>query len=733
MAGIKGKPGTIRAGQAFVELYGDDSKLQRTLTNTKKRLESFGTAIAGIGAKMVGVSAMLATPFAFAIKMFADFDDAMRMVRAVSSATAEEFKVLTAEAERLGRETSFMAKDAAEGMISLARIGFKPMQINAAIGSVLNLARATGTDLGQAAEIAANNMRVFDLGVSRTTNVVDILTATANNSAQTLIDLAEGLRMAGPQAASAGDDIRNVAASLGVLANMGIKGSLAGTALRKAYSQFAKVDIQSKLKAIGNIDTIDKKSGNLRAMPDIMADIAEIMNKMPSAKRLAFAEEIFDLRGALAGLLLGGNIEQLRSFIATLKNVDGVAEKTAAEMEDGIGGAFRHLESAAEGVKISVGRIIGEAMIPYIDKISTMLISVAEWAAANKDVVISIAKGIGILGAAGAGLIALGVSAKIAAKAIGLLSISLKVASLSMSILATPMGATVATIGLFGIAAGKSLGAWQKFSSGMKGIWKDLSKGTDEAFGAIYKAFQAGDLAKAVSLSWETIKTIWTNGMTAIANKLDEMKVGTQNTLDALRTDFFNLGHEIGKFFDGVALAIAKTMYKAGNIAKAMTPLSGMNMHQAKLLNAKADGKFQRSEVFDRLIAENDEKLTGRIGERDRALRERQGKRLASAEAQREKLTLLTDEQVKELAQKIEDVIAWTDSRGGIGGKISQAGNVFASSALSTRELAGFGAGQRNHVEDIAKTVKRVLDNSERTSRNTADMKINLQQVLTAE
>lgn len=732
MAGIKGKPGKIRAGQAYVELYGEDSELQRTLANTKKRLKSFGTEIAGIGATMVGVATMLATPFAFATKKFADFDDAMRMVRAVSSATAEEFKVLTATAERLGRETSFMAKDAAEGMISLARIGFKPMQINATIGAVLNLARATGTDLGQAAEIAANNMRVFDIEVSRMTNVVDILTATANNSAQALTDLAEGLKMAGPQAAAAGDDIRNVAASLGVLANMGIKGSLAGTALRNAYSQFANVDIQGKLKAIGNIDTIDK-SGNLRAMPDIMADIAEVMNKMPSAGRLAFAEEIFNLRGALAGLQLGGNIEQLRSFVAMLKNVDGVAKKTAEEMEDGIGGAFRMLESAAEGVQISVGRIIGEALTPYIKKISTMLTSVAEWTAANKDVVISIAKGIGILGAASAGLVTLGVSAKIAAKAIGLLSVSLKVASLSMSVLATPMGATVATIGLFGIAAGKSLGAWQKFSSGMKGIWKDLSKGTDEAFGAIYKAFQAGDLAKSVSLSWETIKTIWTNGITAIANKLDEMKVGTQNTLDALRTDFFNLGHEIGKFFEGVALAIAKTMYKAGNIAKAMTPLSGMNMHQAKLLNAKADAKFQRSGAFDSLIAENDEELTGRIGERDRALRERQGKRLASADAQREKLALLTDEQAKELAQKIEDGIARADSRGGIGGKISQAGNVFASGALSTRQLAGFGAGQRNHVEDIAKTVKRVLDNSERTARNTADMKINLQQVLTAE
>ena len=93
-------------------------------------------------------------------------------------------------------------------------------------------------------------MRVFGIETSKMSNVADILTATANGSAQTLSDLAEGLKMAGPQAAAAKDNIVNVSGALGVLANMGIKGSLAGTALRKAYSQFAKTKVQDKLKAI---------------------------------------------------------------------------------------------------------------------------------------------------------------------------------------------------------------------------------------------------------------------------------------------------------------------------------------------------------------------------------------------------------------------------------------------------------------------------------------------------
>ncbi len=92
--------------------------------------------------------------------------------------------------------------------------------------------------------------------------VSDILTATANGSAQTLTDLFEGLKMAGPQAAAAGESLDELCAALGVMANMGVKGSLAGTALRKAYVQFADVKVQKTLREVG-VEATDS-SGNLR-------------------------------------------------------------------------------------------------------------------------------------------------------------------------------------------------------------------------------------------------------------------------------------------------------------------------------------------------------------------------------------------------------------------------------------------------------------------------------------
>ena len=231
-------------------------------------------------------------------------------------------------------------------MVALGRMGFSPKEVEDAIAPTLDLARATGTDLGEAADIAANSMRIFGIEAERMSDVADVLTATANGSAQTLTDLFEALKMAGPQAKAAGENITDTSAAIGILANVGIKGSLAGTALRKSYSQFAKTKVQDKLKAIG-ITTVDT-NGNLRKMADIMADIGMAMSSMPSAEKISFAEEIFDIRGSLAGLSLGDNVKGLQAFIEKLQDIRGTARNTAKEMDDGLGGSFRMLLSAVE-------------------------------------------------------------------------------------------------------------------------------------------------------------------------------------------------------------------------------------------------------------------------------------------------------------------------------------------------------------------------------------------------
>ena len=416
--------GTIRAGAAYVEVTAQTSKLQRGLATAQAQLQNFGRSCTAIGKDMLMLSGAFAVPMAMAVKGFADFDDQMRLVRAVTKSTKAEFESLTQVAAKLGRETSFTAKQVADGMVSLGRMGFSPKEIEQAIQPTLDLARATGTDLGEAANIAANSMRIFGIEASKMSDVADILTATANGSAQTLTDLFEALKMAGPQAKAAGENITDTSAALGVLANLGIKGSLAGTALRKSFSQFAKTKVQDKLKAVG-ISTVDA-NGNLRKMAEIIADIGRVMATMPSAEKLAFAEDIFDIRGSLAGLSLGGNVKELDAFIEKLYDVKGTARTTAQEMDEGLGGSFRKLLSAVEGAMNAIGKALEGTLKPFIDKITATTLAVIKWIEANSGLVTAFAATIAGTAALGAALIVIGVVAKGAAAGFAVIQTAIK-------------------------------------------------------------------------------------------------------------------------------------------------------------------------------------------------------------------------------------------------------------------------------------------------------------------
>ncbi|MBR3924404.1 MAG: phage tail tape measure protein, partial [Kiritimatiellae bacterium] len=161
----------IRAGRAYVEVTAETSKLRSSLTGAEAQLKDFGKACQGLGRDMMALGGALTLPFALAEKSFAGFDDKMRLVQAVTSATGEKFEELTETAQRLGRETSFTAQQVADGMIGLGRMGFNPSEITSAIANVLNLSRATGTELGESADIAANSLRMFGLEAGKMSHI----------------------------------------------------------------------------------------------------------------------------------------------------------------------------------------------------------------------------------------------------------------------------------------------------------------------------------------------------------------------------------------------------------------------------------------------------------------------------------------------------------------------------------------------------------------------------------
>lgn len=414
----------IRAGRAYVEVTAETSKLQRNLTSAQAQLQNFGRTCTNVGKDLLMLSGAMAAPLVMAARSFAGFDDSMRLVQAVTQATDADFKALTKTAQRLGRDTSYTAQQAADAMVSLGRMGFSPTEIQASIDAVLNLARSTGTELAEAGDIAANSMRIFGIEASQMSDVADVLTVTANSSAQTLIDLFEALKMGGPQAAAAGESIRETSAAIAVLANMGIKGSLAGTALRKSFSQFAKVKVQDQLRSVG-VETVDA-NGNLRKMAEIMRDISKVLSSMPTAERLSFAEDIFDIRGSLAGLTLTANTDELDAMLVRLQDVEGVAAKTATAMDAGLGGSFRLWESAVEGSLNAIAEAMNSTLQPLIVKVTDVINAFTQWIEANRGLVTVFA--VTVAGAAGLAvvLIGIGVAAKGAVAGIAVVHTAIK-------------------------------------------------------------------------------------------------------------------------------------------------------------------------------------------------------------------------------------------------------------------------------------------------------------------
>jgi len=512
----------IRAGRAFVELFADDTKLVRGLRRAEAKVRAFGERLKNIGRRMMGLGLMAATPLALATKVFAGFDDQMRAVQAVIGATGKEFDMLNEKAKMLGRTTSFSAAQVAAGMLELGRAGFSPKQIDAAIAGVLDLARATGTELPEASNIAANTLRSFALEADQMGRVADVMTATANNSAQTLTDLGEAMKYTAPVAAEYGLTLEETAKTLGALANFGIKGSMAGTTMKNILLRLADPAIRSQVEALGV--SVTDAGGNLRNVSDILRDVGRAVEGMPNAKRLAIFNRIFGMRAVAGGAkLTAAAFDRLNNAI---DRASGTAAKTAKVMDSGIGGAFRRLYSAVEGIAIAIGDALAKPLSDMAAWLGKAAGSVTQWIKEHKRLVVMAMKVILVVMGVGAALMALGLVFSAVATAIGGIISVVTAAIAVFQAIAGVIAAIVSPVGLV-IAAIAALGAYIVYATGAAGraitwLGEKFSLLKDDALRAyqgIADALAAGDIALAAKILWLTLKMEWQKGVAWLLDK----------------------------------------------------------------------------------------------------------------------------------------------------------------------------------------------------------------------
>ena len=405
----------VMAGRAYVSLYMRD-KLTRDLQKAKQRVNQFGADMMSLGTKMVAMSAAIATPIGFAIAKFAQFDDAMRAVKAVTNATGDDFDRLTEKTKELGRTTSFTAIQVAELMTELGRAGFKTDDIDRMTESVMNLARATGTDASLSAGIVSATLRQFALDAGEAARVADVLTMAANSTFNTVEGLGESLSYAGPVAKDLGMSFEDTVAILGSLGNVGIQGSNAGTALRRLGIISAASG--KELKTLFGVMNADAQ-GKIKPLIQIMDEIGESTAKMTDVDRVQKMSQAFGLLGITASSVLTKTGQSTSEFSASLLKAQGISAATAEQMDSGLGGSFRFLTSAADVLQIAIGEALAGSLAGIVKSITAVLGKATEWIGRNKELVTTFASITAGIGAAGVALIALGVSAKIAAIGMG--------------------------------------------------------------------------------------------------------------------------------------------------------------------------------------------------------------------------------------------------------------------------------------------------------------------------
>ena len=542
---MAGSQGGVRAGRAFIEAYLDSTKVQAGLKQLRARFRSAGAAFRRVGAGLLGSAAAVATPIAFATKKYADFQDQVAATGAVTGASATQLAALASQAKELGRTTSNTASEIAALQTELGRAGFSPDEIIAATPAIRNLVRATGTDLAQSAQIAAAAMRQFGLEASDTTRISDVLTATANSSAQTLEDIGESMKYVGPIASDAGMSLEQTAKAAGFLANMGIKGSMAGTGLKTVLTRLADPKIAKKMEAMGvAIDVSDPIK--------TLGELGKAMAGMSNADRLATLNELFGLRGMVGASKMAGDAKSYERVSDAIDEAGGAAARTSQMMDDTLGGTFRRILSAAEGVQIAIGESLTPMFRSLESAITGPLEMFSKFVEANGELMQSIAVGIAIVGGIGAALIATGLAANFAGFIIGGLASVIGVLGSIAGVLpalaivggiAAGVGSLVyyfvdlqkagsgvmSVLGPIGETIGNMLSPFEQLGSYLGGefssLWEEWSDIASTSVTGVMAAIKEGDWESAGNIAMEGLKAAWATGIASLTTMWEDFKL----------------------------------------------------------------------------------------------------------------------------------------------------------------------------------------------------------------
>lgn len=349
---------------AGMKRLGDAASKMGSQVMSAGEMAGRGMQVMGAGIAKAGLAfAPLTAAMAVGAKTAAEFEQQMSAVSAVAGATPEEFELLKRKAKEMGATTQFTATDSAKAMEELARAGFTVQETLDGIGGVMAAAASDAIPLETSAAILSSTLRGMGLEASKTERVADVLSKASAITNTNIVEMGEAMKFAAPVAKTMGLSLTDTVASIGAMADVGIKGTLAGTALKNAMLQLAA-------PTTAGMAAMEQLGGSLKTTKDGSLDLfgtfatlekglSKISDKTQQA---ALLNEIFGLRGtpaftawqaSVARAEEGGNkFTNMQKELNHQFTVGGAAAEMAKTRMDNFLGAVEQLSSAAEGLQI---------------------------------------------------------------------------------------------------------------------------------------------------------------------------------------------------------------------------------------------------------------------------------------------------------------------------------------------------------------------------------------------
>ncbi|MDR3323082.1 MAG: phage tail tape measure protein [Zoogloeaceae bacterium] len=505
----------------------------RALGQTQARLESERAKRGNLRGEMMGMGAlayMAAKPITVAIEFEASMSKVQSLTRLDKD--SEEMKALAKQARELGASTSFTASEAAQAQGFLAMAGFKAEGIIKTMPHMLDLAKAGDMDLQRTADIASNIQTAFK--VDDMQRVSDVLTMTFTTSNTNLEQLSEAMKYAAPAAQGLKISLEETAAMTGLLGNVGIQGSMAGTTLRNTFLNLSSPTSKAgaALKGLG-VQTKDAQ-GNLRSMPELLYEISQAMEKqnMGTGDRAGVISSIFGTRATpgMIEMMTQAGGEGLKKYIQIVENSKGAAAATHKIMADNLQGDLKTLTSAWEELSISFVEGENSSLRDLVQTITGFLRNAAVWVQKNRELVSTGLKVAATLVSMKAGALVLGYGFSMLTtpvfKIIGifqkfsamrlifqtgglkavfplLFKVGQALMWLGRLLLANPLGIALGLLALAGYMLYRN---WSDVVGGAKALWSDLGSFFSNLWGQVKTAFDGGIAGiSALIINWSPL------------------------------------------------------------------------------------------------------------------------------------------------------------------------------------------------------------------------------------